>query len=289
MPDWKDRTFPERSLPRPLEGSPRARDSTGVLHTWSATTATSPLSRFIEDVVVLAPVAGRARYERLPDGRTTVVFRVIEEGRSGDVCVVGPRMRALVKDAGGVARAIVLPFKPGWSTALLGVAANALTDRVVPLEDIWGRPGSELCRELLATRSLPEVLTRVSRAFARRSSEAFEPSSARLARRAVQLFEGGEARVERVAEQLGVTARHLRRTFTESVGIGPKDFARTVRLRRAVRMAATSKDWARIAADAGYYDQAHLITDFRELVGVTPGSFLKRRVGAAAAEVALRD
>ncbi len=82
--------------------------------------------------------------------------------------------------------------------------------------------------------------------------------------------------MESVASHLGVTARHLRRAFTESVGIGPKEFARTVRLQRAVRRAATSKDWARIAVDAGYYDQAHLIADFRQLVGLTPGAFLKR-------------
>jgi len=78
--------------------------------------------------------------------------------------------------------------------------------------------------------------------------------------------------------RLGVTARHLRRAFTENVGIGPKDFARTVRPQRAVRKAATSNDWGRIAADAGDYDQAHLIADFRELVGLTPGAFLKRTV-----------
>jgi AraC-like DNA-binding protein len=39
-------------------------------------------------------------------------------------------------------------------------------------------------------------------------------------------------------------------------------------------MATCSIDWARIARDAGYYDQAHLIRDFRELVGLTPGNFL---------------
>ena len=68
----------------------------------------------------------------------------------------------------------------------------------------------------------------------------------------------------------------LRRAFTANVGIGPKDFVRTLRLQRAVRMAKTSADWVRIATDAGYYDQAHLIADFRELVGLTPGAFLKR-------------
>jgi AraC-like DNA-binding protein len=138
-------------------------------------------------------------------------------------------------------------------------------------------------------------MDRIAGALALRAGQPFETASGQLARRAVRLLEGGEVRVERVADRLGVTARHLRRAFTESVGIGPKDFARTVRLRRAVGMAATSKDWGRIAADAGYYDQAHLIADFRELVGLTPGAFVKRagergvRFGSGEAEARLHD
>jgi AraC-like DNA-binding protein len=236
---------------------------------------TFALSRFVEDARMVAPVAGRGiDVERLPDGRTTLVLRVMADGRTGDLSVSGPRTRALFKNATGVARVVAIQFKPGWSAPLLGVAANALTDRIVLLEDLWGRSGSELCLELLAAPSLPEVIDRVGRALAARAT--FEPASGRLARHAVRLLEGGEARVESVAEQLGVTARHLRRVFTESIGIGPKEFARTVRLPRAVRRAATSKDWASIAADAGYYDQAHLIADFRQLIGLTPGAYLKR-------------
>ena len=62
----------------------------------------------------------------------------------------------------------------------------------------------------------------------------------------------------------------------ESIGIGPKDFARTVRLQHALLLATASQDWGRIARDAGYYDQPHLIADFRELIGLTPSAFLKR-------------
>ncbi len=46
-------------------------------------------------------------------------------------------------------------------------------------------------------------------------------------------------------------------------------------------MAATSKDWGRIAAEAGYYDQAHLIGDCRELAGLTPGAFRARQTARA--------
>ena len=238
------------------------------------------LSRFIESVSVVVPVPGRAfDVERLPDGRTTLAFRVLEEERKADLWVAGPRTRAHFKKATGVARAIVVQFKPGWSASVLGVPAHALTDRMVPLEEIWGRPGSALCVDLIEARNVTEQLACVSRAVALRAAQTFEPASSLLARRAVRLLEGGEVRVERVAERLGVSARHLRRAFTESVGIGPKDFARTVRLQRAVRLTATSQDWGHIASAAGYYDQAHLIADFRELVGLTPGAFLKRAAG----------
>lgn len=238
--------------------------------------ATSFLSRFVEDIRALAPVAGHAsRFDWLPDGRTALVFRVLTGGH-GDVAVLGPRTRALLKNPTGVVRVVVLQFKPGWSAALLGVAASALTDRIVPLADLWGRAGGDLTGELLEARSLPDVLGRISMTLAGRVRET-ESSSAPLARRAARLLEGDAVRVTGVAAQLGVSDRHLRRAFTETIGIGPKDFARGVRLRRAVRMTATSQNWVRIAAEAGYYDQAHLIADFRKLTGLTPRAFLQTR------------
>jgi AraC-like DNA-binding protein len=246
------------------------------------------LSRFVEDVRVVVPVAGRAlEMARLPDGRTSLIFRLVDDGLRADLSVLGPRTRALFKHATGLARVVILQFKPGWSAPLLGVPSRVLTDRIVPLQDIWGHAGDDLCAELVVARTLPEAVDRLSHAIALHTRETFEPASARLARRAVRLLEGDEVRVESVAKQLGVTSRHLRRAFTESVGIGPKEFARTVRLQRAVRGTATSNDWGRIAADAGYYDQAHLITDFRELVGLTPGAYLKRERESARGGAAL--
>jgi AraC-like DNA-binding protein len=60
------------------------------------------------------------------------------------------------------------------------------------------------------------------------------------------------------------------------VGIGPKEFARVVRFQRAVHLAALERNWARIAVDAGYYDQAHLIRDFQDLAGTAPRGFMNR-------------
>ncbi len=177
--------------------------------------STSSFSRCFEGVRVAVPAAETAlRVEWLPDGRTWLILRTFDGGKRGDLSVAGPRTRAMFKSAPGVVRSVVLPFKPGWSAPLLGLPANALTDRIVSLEDIWGVAGGDLCRELLAAPSVPDVLTRLDHAFAVRAHPTFEPASARLARHAVRLLEGDEVRVESVAARLGVTARHLRRAFT---------------------------------------------------------------------------
>jgi AraC-like DNA-binding protein len=234
------------------------------------------IGRFVEDVLVYEPTPGQPyRLDRLPDGRTLFVFRKVTQDR-GDVCVAGPRTHAYTKDASGIERAVVIQFKPGWASAVLGVGASPLTDHIVALEDIWGSAARTLLAELLSAENVDAVIACVTEAFAARLPQVSESASARLARRAVQLLERDETRVERVATRLGVTARHLRRAFTDSVGIGPKEFARTVRLQRAVRHTATSHDLGRIAADAGYYDQAHLAGDFRDLMGVTPSAYIKR-------------
>ncbi|HKO51732.1 MAG TPA: helix-turn-helix domain-containing protein [Polyangiaceae bacterium] len=84
------------------------------------------------------------------------------------------------------------------------------------------------------------------------------------------------ANVNTVAAELGVSARHLRRVFDESFGVSPKAFAQLARFRRALHAAREDMrpGWATIAATAGYYDQAHLIAEFRAIAGVTPQTLL---------------
>ena len=237
--------------------------------------ATPPLSRFVERAQAFVSKAGTIPPVQLPNGRTSLVFRAFEGGSRGDVCVVGPRTRAVFKNSNGLARAVILQFKPGSSASLLGVAPTYVVDRIVSLEELWGGPGRHLLDDLLAIQNPSETVDRLADALARRLRLVVDTASARLARRAVTLLEATEVRVDSVAQRLGVTPRHLRRAFTEAVGVGPKDFARSVRLQRAVRMASASTDWGRIAAEAGYYDQAHLIGDFRDLIGLTPGAFAR--------------
>jgi AraC-like DNA-binding protein len=82
------------------------------------------------------------------------------------------------------------------------------------------------------------------------------------------------------AAEAGLSVRHLRRRFAVAVGLGPKSYVRVVRLHHALAAAhaavAAGKrpKWADIAVRTGYYDQSHLLADFRHAVGAPPAALL---------------
>jgi AraC-like DNA-binding protein len=88
----------------------------------------------------------------------------------------------------------------------------------------------------------------------------------------------GHLRVESLARTLGVSTRYLHRLFRREVGLPVKAFARVLRFQRALDrlVAARGRDLAALAADCGYYDQAHLNRDFRDLAGLPPTECLAR-------------
>ena len=76
------------------------------------------------------------------------------------------------------------------------------------------------------------------------------------------------------AARAGIGKRSLQRLFNEYVGASPKWVIRRCRLHEALeRLHAGVVDVAGLAAELGYFDQAHLIQDFKTIVGVTPGQY----------------
>lgn len=166
---------------------------------------------------------------------------------------------------------MVARLRLGMHEPVLGVPASAIVGHTVALEDLWGGAAARLVDRLAGTRDMVDAAAALESAV----SERLTTTDARGARSRFAL-EAAEklasANVDAVAMHLGVSGRHLRRVFREALGTSPKAFARLTRFHRALRVAREDGDagWASIAAAAGYYDQAHLIAEFRAIAGVTP-------------------
>ena len=87
----------------------------------------------------------------------------------------------------------------------------------------------------------------------------------------------GAVRIGELTQELGWSRKRIVARFREEIGLPPKRAARLLRFERARELAEAAErpDWARVAVEAGYYDQSHLINEFREITGRPPATFLQ--------------
>lgn len=89
---------------------------------------------------------------------------------------------------------------------------------------------------------------------------------------------GGTARIAALAEEIGWSRKHLAGRFRSELGLAPKPLARMLRFHQACRLvrSGTASDWAGIAAESGYADQAHLAREFMVMAGESPTAWARR-------------
>lgn len=219
----------------------------------------------------------------IPEAATTLVWSTIADGPSS-LLVVGPRTHAAYYDSKDVPVCARFQLTLGAPYGLLGATVDELTDRVVPLNELWGQPGRRLADQIasLAAQPMTAVKHIESALLARARSVRLQGSAtAHLVRQASIELSPKDAqphrRVSEVARHLGVSERHLRSLFTTTVGISPKQFAQLIRI-RTILPGLHRQPWARLASDAGYYDQSHMTAHFREVMHVTPTAFTAGRL-----------
>lgn len=189
----------------------------------------------------------------LPDGCADFIFDVTR----GSAFAVGTMTRPLFVESGDSGDLLGVRFRPGRAAAFLRLPLAELTDARVDLGDVW--------------RDAPEQasIAALEAALLRRLS----PDRDRRVDAAIDRIVGGESRIDALAKDIGISRQHLARQFRHHVGVSPKTFARVMRFRRLIANVPRDPDWADVALEHGYYDQSHLIDEFRSLAGDTPAAF----------------
>jgi AraC-like DNA-binding protein len=198
--------------------------------------------------------ARRSTYLSLP--RNTAQILSLPTG----LYVTGPHLRVLRKPSAGEP-VLAVRIAPGAARALFGVDASELADRAIALSELWragdARDPGALQAELL-----------------RRARDA-RPDRA-MGHAARRLDDDPALRIDQLARELALSERQLLRRFTCAIGMSPKRYARAGRIQRTLRLAQARPraSWAAIAVAAGFYDQAHMISELRAIAGLTPQALL---------------
>jgi AraC-like DNA-binding protein len=235
-----------------------------------------------------------SRHLLIPDGELWLMFNLgppqrvvpLEGSSSGDVhggaMISGVHDRPVVYESvDRHPRVVTVRLLPRGARAFFGdLPLLELANRVYDLESVLGRAaGVERLRQRMmeapglgaAVDLLEDWLVDRVRAGPRLHA---------VTRAALEHLQqgSGTVRVEAVARNLGVSTRYLNRLFQAQVGLPAKSFSRVLRFQRALDLLDLrgTSDLAGLAQDCGYYDQAHMNRDFRELVRVTPSEYVTR-------------
>jgi len=196
----------------------------------------------------------------------------------GRLMVAGPDTIAFISQAEPGSVFAGVRFAPGTGPAILGIRADEVRDRRVPLGDVLPTAAARRIGEQVEAQLCGEsvVASRVGRALetaavdAARSGSWPDPSMSAI----VSCLRRG-ASVADTAASVGLNERVLHRRCLPAFGYGPKTLARILRLGRALDLARNGLPFAAVAATAGYADQAHLARDVRSLAGTSLRSVLK--------------
>jgi len=194
--------------------------------------------------------------------------------------VGGLSQRRTIVGVGPRYGAVDLKLSPLAARAILGIDLAALEGGCVSLGDALGAVGRRLADELRDAADWDARFDVLERWLLRRLADG--PQVDPVVGRAFTLLTAsqGRVRITSLCAELGVSPRHLTRRFGAQLGLAPKVVARQLRF-AAVRRGLTApgdRSLAEIALAAGYFDQAHMSRDFRELAGITATEFVARRI-----------
>jgi AraC-like DNA-binding protein len=206
-----------------------------------------------DDAVLRAPAG---RIERLRGG----VFQ-------------GASAAALLRGTGDAADVVGVHFRPGGAAALFGGAAVEASGQSIALTDFPG-DWAGLRERLLSEPAPARRLALLAEALAAPATRAVADP---LVDAVLQALHATPtlARIDALRALAGLGPTRFIARFHARVGLTPKRYARVLRFGVLLPTLARCgpRDWAQVAAGAGYFDQSHLIREFRQLAGITPGAY----------------
>ena len=249
-------------------------------------------SEAVSETWIVQAARCRTAVERvLPDCTVEIYFnlgpagrRVFDESIEGALprrraWVVGPHAAPLLIEKEIVDCDLVgVRLNAGTVEQLLGIPPAEIRDSVADLEDLWGATTIDLLREQLQSCAPAARLDVVDRAIRERFARFTARRENALARHlAASMMQ--QTSIDSLARAHGMSHRRVIELFDRHFGLKPKMLQRIRRLRRVLRHIHADQrvSWTEIAWSCGYFDQAHLINDFRDQTGITPAKYAASR------------
>lgn len=212
-------------------------------------------------------------YTILPSASATLTVRAGEQGIDCMLRGVNTRPLRVGHNANRLRSLLLIEFRPGGLFPFLRIPQSELLNISLPVQLLDHVLPAQLEAAFLQANSIETLLSSLNTIFL---SQLLNDTADRIVGAALGdvIMSHGTVRMQTLSKYSAYSDRQLRRFFLQRVGVPPKRVAKLAQLSYALRLfdQGDACNWANIAAQAGYFDQAHMIADFRTSYGLTPGA-----------------
>ena len=255
-----------------------------------------PLNKFINHFIYYEgfnPVHSMDRF--LPDGNAEFIIELTDNTKYiydnetltelqtfRHAWVSGVRTQPITIPSGRDSRMLIVAFKKGRARPFYDFPMSELADLVVDADLVFGKRIRDLREQLLNTPSIKEMFLLIEKFLLQRSGDSLHANTpSKCIEYAVSNIanQPNILDLQKLTRQIGYSQKHFIDLFKKQVGVSPKQYLKIMRFQRAIQEIENNKSiqWSNIAAESGFYDQAHFIGDFKIFSGFTPGEYMKRK------------
>lgn len=209
----------------------------------------------------------------IPDGCMDIIFNLEATSTEQDAFIVGLMNLPSINRVKGVRNFLGVRFWPGGAIPFLNCSAADFTDKLVPLELLWKEEACSIS-EQLSLESHREKRVKIVEENLISFLRKIDKDDQLIRHTLHKIFQTrGVITVNDLVVKLGISQRHLARKFNDWIGTNPKNFCNIIKFQNIFAQLNQIQDvnWLEIALTNGYYDQSHLIRQFKSFYGQTPG------------------
>lgn len=221
-----------------------------------------------------------------PDGCVEIVFHAgfdFYRGKEKEYWAkaIGQITQPLTMHATGAGKTFGIWFLPDTFSMFYPGAVSELNDTILPLYNIFNPAFLDFVKNSLLEGDIQNLVTGTSQYLLKKLRPAANPQKEKIVAYAVSriITEKAAASLDAIVKDCNVSHRYLQKAFLERVGFSPKFLIKLTRFQYALGKLAKvqNQPLTALAYDAGYYDQAHFINDFKQFTGLTPSQFQPTR------------
>jgi AraC-like DNA-binding protein len=220
-----------------------------------------------------------------PDGHMELIFQYgspykriteLSSGVQSNLTLVGQITQQLNLQATGKIGVIGIRFYPWGAFPVINIPMHLLTNAEIALKDCWGKEASDLEDKLLNSDRQQAIIILQQFLLHKLIQHFYRANCIQNAVQTINQAQGN-IRVQELAYKSNLSIRQFTRTFTETVGVAPKSYSGMVRFQSFIKQSNQHRDihLGELALRCGYYDQSHVIREFKQYTGMSPKAYFK--------------